>query len=266
MGEPSADLTEQTSSPDWAKYYDSKILHFGQSENDYEKAMRDLSEGSNLLDPNSPKTFLLGGFVPFNGTPESFEKFCKKMHPNPQDKHIYLDINSQPFANPTARPGVQASLENLPFKENSVDFIFLDGTVDFMSDEAVRGFAQNAARVLSPRGLILMVKSDPKETRFIQEKLPSVSRFPRTNKEIVSLLTSGSQIEQVLQREQVMPHGVVPPNEPSGIPSLDERSPLFNFQVLAFSQKGAKFEPIGMPPKPSILDRITGQKPITKRW
>ena len=121
--------------PQWAYYYGESVRSFRSQKNVYKSSIEHIDfDCPSVLAPDQPKRFVLGGFHPYNGTPEDFKRFCCELHLNPKDMHIYLDMNRLPLESIERRFGeyrIQALIESLPFNDSSVDFLFLDFTVDF---------------------------------------------------------------------------------------------------------------------------------------
>lgn len=116
--------------------------------------------------PDQPLNLLLGGFSPQSSTAQSFIDHCRHLHSNLNDQIILLDKNSQPFQKGrfTKKGNIsclQANLTNLPFKNHSLDLIFLDGTTMFMTNKEIDQFSQEAQRVLTNRGLVIACFSAP---------------------------------------------------------------------------------------------------------
>lgn len=173
----------------WERYYDSKIMSFRPSEQYYSSLLRDSAKKIGLLSSASPRTFLLGGFHPNNGTPQEFIRFCQKIHRNPSDAHYLLDMNeaavSKAPEGPTIKPVLQR-LEAMDFARSSLDFIFLDGTVDFMDDDQIIAFVEKAVAQLTPNGVVLVKKSYRLALEFSISQ--SVSRYPRTLEQFLDVV------------------------------------------------------------------------------
>lgn len=155
-----------------------------------------VSPDNGVIPPDRPLTFVLGGFYPFNRTPETFQALCKKLHPNPKDKHIFLDKNEYPLRrlNPRFhRQRVQADLTFSPFPKGSIDFLILDSTINFMDDCSVVKLGGQASEVLSPTGLMLITRKPPMIPFF--ERLLSrwenrTKTYIRSDKELMGLLSA----------------------------------------------------------------------------
>lgn len=162
---------------EWERYYERTDVHsFGARAYGYKRALGTLgilwpeARTPQILDPQKQLTFVLGGFFPHNGTPQQFEAFCREIHPNPEDKHVFVDINSEPLdALPDdAYPNkMQAPLQNLHLP--GIDFLFMDETVLFMQPTDVTRLAENMSRQLSEYGLILMASKAVLRKPFITD-------------------------------------------------------------------------------------------------
>lgn len=172
----------------WPEYYKLKVSHFGERDKSYRRALNYLVQQTpDFLSPRDGKTFLLGGFHPSRGTPQDFIDFCRNLHPNPKDKHLFIDINYQPvrmLRKEFTKFRVQAALENLPFSEGSIDMIFLDGTATYMSNEALNSFSQGADKVLSENGVVLVGKPSRWEVLQLIDRYPFIKSYPRTTLEV----------------------------------------------------------------------------------
>jgi len=181
----------------WEEYYQERPISFGASNEAYLLAFRGLREIlEGFLPPENPATFVLGGFHPIYGTPQSFKEFCEEIHPNPNDRHIFLDMNRYPLESlgPQYPLRVQARLEDMPFADDSVDVFFLDYTLEFMSDPKVRKFAREAAKCLKRNGVLVCSVSVPivpelsPMSRYFGRIKNRVQTFPRSEEQIGKLL------------------------------------------------------------------------------
>lgn len=148
----------------WERYYQEAVMPFSEQAFAYERGLKYLTEkkGLTLLNPENPLTFVLGGFHPGSTSATDFQEFCCKIHPNPHDKHVYLDMNHRPFKFLSeGRRGVRAPLESLPFSHGSVDVIFLDFTQEFMNDRQLAEFSASANQVLTDNGLVVLSADCP---------------------------------------------------------------------------------------------------------
>lgn len=140
----------------WAEYYKSRCVSFGAQTRGYQEAINKIKKANpSFLELSTPHTFVLGGFFPTNGTPEEFLRFSRSIHPNFADKHILMDMNSQPVRSAPNMDRIQALLENPPFRRASVDVLFLDFTLYLMNDLQVESLGYQASRFLKPDGAIL---------------------------------------------------------------------------------------------------------------
>jgi len=143
-----------------------------------------------FLDKSDPKTFLLAGFHAFNGTPRAFIRFAKEVHPNRNDMHIFLDMNSQGMKKVPDRASahkVIARLEELSFRDSTLDLILVDFTTDFMSDKQVRAFAERASHQLSKQGVLLVAKKFLEVAEYFPSKYPTLY-FPRSLRKFLRLM------------------------------------------------------------------------------
>ncbi len=179
----------------WNKYYSEPASSFRESDSSYRDSLSYLSHFNPfLLDPDLPKTFMIGGFHPFNGTPMEFMYFCRTIHSNANDQHIFVDANPEAInaapKGPTIK-SVQSSLEKLPFDMSSIDFMFLDYTPYFMSDEEISLFANKASEILTDNGVALIAKRynyfEISNTQSADNNY-SIPRFPRKLEDLLSLM------------------------------------------------------------------------------
>lgn len=143
----------------WQEYYKwTRPISFKDQEHAYSKSVEKLSDlQPEILNPGSPLTFVLGGFHPSVNTAESFKDFCERIHGNPLDRHIFLDMNLYPPASldPKVFPyRIRAKLEEPVFVSSSIDFIFLDRTFNFMSPKQIQEFTSRIGQSLKRDGLI----------------------------------------------------------------------------------------------------------------
>lgn len=238
-----ADSTAEILQTDWSKYYEVGASSFAQRTERYKNAIRRLREQVPVFLSGSRKTFLLGGFVPSNGTPQSFDELCRGVHDNSADKHIYLDLNRQPFKSSGDRPGVQADLRKLPFREESIDIIFLDGTTDLMDEQAIQDFAEGAARVLTKNGVIIISKLPKGMAEHQIKNIPvlktSIKLYPRDDSDLARLL--GGHLKPVYHQ--------------AGIFDVDRG---YDAGILAFARANSDFDQVDITgPDPQGLSRIS---------
>ena len=63
--------------PQWAYYYGESVRSFRSQKNVYKSSIEHIDfDCPSVLAPDQPKRFVLGGFHPYNGTPEDFKRFC----------------------------------------------------------------------------------------------------------------------------------------------------------------------------------------------
>lgn len=182
----------------WKEYYERfKSPSFGAHADVYERAINRLAEcHSVIVDPQRPLNFVLGGFHPLHGTPEGFKELCVKIHPHPDDQYFLMDMNKFPLDKldltsfPPKAWRVQCRLEALPFKEASIDFLFADGTFDFMSEEQIRKLARFSSQVLSPFGLVMAIVSETGLKfwdKLMGKLITHVSFYPHSSSDIEQL-------------------------------------------------------------------------------
>lgn len=149
----------------WNKYHtETEVFSFGEQEHTYFGVINHLANNNpEIVNPKTPLNFVLGGFHPYSDSASSFMKFCHRIHSNPWDRHILLDQSCFPLkvTNVNSSAKIQARLEDLPFTESSIDYIFLDCTMDFMEPRQIEKFAAGISRVLKPDGLVLAMMKDP---------------------------------------------------------------------------------------------------------
>ncbi len=173
----------------WEKYYsETSVISFEENSFQYSYLALLLSDQvPSIIDPREPKNFLLGGFYPYNKTPEAFQECSRTIHKNPRDRLIYLDFNPQPLQALPASIKMRSTLLNLPF-QSSIDFMFLDYTTDFMSDEQVAAFSTSAATALRRNGVSLIALRNTEVLRQQARQMPYIPAYPRTQDELVGLL------------------------------------------------------------------------------
>jgi len=178
--------------PQWAYYYGESVRSFRSQKNVYKSSIEHIDfDCPSVLAPDQPKRFVLGGFHPYNGTPEDFKRFCCELHLNPKDMHIYLDMNRLPLESIERRFGeyrIQALIESLPFNDSSVDFLFLDFTVDYMNDEQLKRLSQCSSVSLSPNGLMFITKTWPPDIKELQRKHPQLTLHPWYVGELIAMM------------------------------------------------------------------------------
>ena len=157
-------------------YNDPKgVRSFWLQREDYSRNIEYLaSQQPEILSLTKPKTFVLGGFYPSNGTPEAFMDLATTLHPHLKDRHIFLDINQTPLTsiNKDTYPlRLRAPIERLPFKPGSIDFLFLDFTLNFMNANQRRQFFRSVPKFLTHNGLILAALVDPKLEELLDDLL-----------------------------------------------------------------------------------------------
>src|SRR3989344_2540040 len=173
----------------WNYYYGQKPRSFGEHSGYYEHIIRTMaSRYPSILDISQIKTLVLGGFHPFNGTPEDFKNFCFRIHPNPSI--IYLDMNRLPLEAASGGHAVQARVEYLPFQPSVIDFLFLDFTVDYMNDEELKRLSHSSSVSLSPNGLMIIAKTFPPGLKKMQRDHPQLTLHPRYISELITTMAN----------------------------------------------------------------------------
>lgn len=235
-------VSETAPKTDWHKYYEVGASSFNERKQAYKTAINNLKSQLPDFLSDSPKTFLLGGFVPSNGTPEAFDNLCRSLHDNPDDQYIYLDINAQPFSTNGDKLGVQADLAKLPFREDSLDVVFLDGTADLMDDQALQGFAEGASKVLTRNGIILVTKLPKGMAEHQIKNIPvlqsSIKLYPREDEDLGNLLGVGLK----------------PAYHYAGRFDVDQG---YDMAVVAFSRADSDFNQIDLKIQPTQTSRIS---------
>ncbi len=149
----------------WIEYYKQQCCSFESNQEGYQRALVNLSRRTrNDILPDRPMNVVLGGFHPFNGTPEAFSEFWVKLHPNPGDRIIYFDFNKtavQGIDSDNFPLRIQGRLEDLPFSRQSIDTLFMDCTPNFLTPKQLIRFGQGAAKSLRLAGLVLMMYTEP---------------------------------------------------------------------------------------------------------
>lgn len=186
----------------WKEYYELKPQPIGGQRELYLTAIKSLNRQVPILEEEIPKVFILGGFHPSNDTPNDFMDLCREIHPNIGDRHIFLDMNSLAVTNPAMQKFpyvIQARVEFSPLIPNSVDFVVMDYTADFMSDDQLTRFGEEADRILTLNGIVLMItrkafrsgdyQLDTKlENRFRTHHVDICLRHPLTTSRLLSSL------------------------------------------------------------------------------
>lgn len=154
----------------WKEYYAlQNTRSFGEQIDNYKHGLKYINKQIPILTPDDNKTFVLGGFNPYVQSHAQFLQFASKMHPNPHDRHIFLDMNRPPLTLIDTKDfpyKVQANLQNLPLQPESLDFLFLDFTLLFMTDNQVTNLAASANSALKKNGIIMATAPFPLITWF----------------------------------------------------------------------------------------------------
>jgi hypothetical protein len=111
----------------------------------------------------------LGGFSPHSFTAAAFINDCGLFRSQKRDEIYLLDFNRQPFEKtslsfpPEGKKlfRVQADLAKMPFANESLDLIWLDGTTSFMDNEKLSCFGKEAGRTLTEEGVVVSIFPEP---------------------------------------------------------------------------------------------------------
>lgn len=189
----------------WRRYHDnSDVESFSPSFNGGYSGLleRAVSLNPDLINSGEPRTFLLAGFHPNNGTPNEFLSIAIKLHSHVDDVHIFMDrseasLRGAPNVRSVRR--VLSTLEQMDFEPGSLDLVFVDFTTDFMSDEQVRAFADRASKQLSPQGVIFLGKKYAEAWRIMlgrNSDFPEV--HPRSTHQMKGLMDELKPIDVIV--------------------------------------------------------------------
>ena len=112
---------------------------------------------------------VLGGFSPQSLTATTFVRDCLGFRPQKKDEIYLLDFNRQPFKE-ISLPSLsqekklfflQADLTKMPFANESLDLIWLDGTTSFMNNQNLIDFGRETRRVLTREGIAISFSHEP---------------------------------------------------------------------------------------------------------
>lgn len=144
----------------WEEYYKDHVatLSFRDHEEGYRRAIHYLLRHGSITEDKS--NFVLGGFFPQEMTFGAFVNFCRDTFGEPSHDLIAMDMNRIPleYGREHQTPGVrlvQGDITRFPFGPATIDVIFLDCTVEFLSPEALQKLSQCLAIALKPQGLVL---------------------------------------------------------------------------------------------------------------
>lgn len=185
---------DQDQAAAWQRYHEDKeVQAFAYSFNGGHRGLVDrlVEFDPHLLNVSQPRTFLLAGFHPNNGTPTEFLEVARSLHPHDGDVHIYMDMSETALKGVPKAESVRtalSTLEEMDFEPDSLDFVFVDFTTEFMSDAQVRGFAERAAVQLSRQGVLLLAKRPKERGLIIAEKNPLPAHFARSANEMFRLM------------------------------------------------------------------------------
>jgi hypothetical protein len=112
---------------------------------------------------------VLGGFSPHSSTAAAFINDCGLFRSQKRDEIYLLDFNRQPFEKASLPLlskekklfRVQADLAKMPFANESLDLIWLDGTTNFMDNEKLSCFGKEAGRTLTKEGVVVSIFPEP---------------------------------------------------------------------------------------------------------
>lgn len=239
---------------EWCRFYreNAGAISFTEHGRLITPALDTLDRQFRILNPGQRKVFVLGGFFPFNSTPQQFLDFTHKIHPNCNDVHILLDMNRVPLTSvdPQIFPNrIQARIEDMPFRSQTIDYLFMDNTIDFMDDKQVGDLSRSAAEVLTSHGLLLITKSglilNPVEqifqslihydrTRVTSMGFGGIARYSRDPRKVISLMPElklvyldNDPFRMDLQTLLLMKSSTV----------------LYSRDILVFSRPDTEFEP-----------------------
>lgn len=146
-------------SPAWERYYRKEAVGIKEHLFAYDFAADLLrQEFPGIFDFGERKpTLVLGGFHPFCGTSEAFQRFCGSL--STDNRIVLLDQNETPLMAYRKNRLVtceRTKIEDWVYRqpEGSVDGFYLDCTTDFMPDESIKKMAGGLATCLSEKGLV----------------------------------------------------------------------------------------------------------------
>ena len=131
---------------------------------------------------------VLGGFSPQSPTATAFVRDCLGFRPQKKDEIYLLDFNRQPFKE-ISLPSLskekklfflQADLTKMPFTDESLDLIWLDGTTSFMDNRKLAGFGREAQRVLTKEGIAISFSHEPLICLFPSSRFSHSCRVNKT--------------------------------------------------------------------------------------
>ena len=131
---------------------------------------------------------VLGGFSPQSPTATAFVRDCLRFRSQKKDEIYLLDFNRQPFEKaslplPSKEKKlfrVQADLAKIPFANESLDLIWLDGTTSFMDNRKLAGFGREAQRVLTREGIAISFSHEPLICLFPSSRFSHSCRVNKT--------------------------------------------------------------------------------------
>jgi len=172
----------------WKEYYqicpESYYCRFGRG-----LLKRILQEPScSPLAEKEKLKLLLGGFSPQSPTAAAFVRDCLRFRPQKKDEIYLLDFNRQPFKE-ISLPSLsqekklfflQADLTKMPFTNESLDLIWLDGTTSFMNNQNLIDFGRETRRVLTREGIAISFSHEPLLCLFPSSRFSYSCRVNRT--------------------------------------------------------------------------------------
>jgi len=131
---------------------------------------------------------VLGGFSPQSPTAAAFVRDCLRFRPQKKDEIYLLDLNRQPLEEvifpflPEEKRlfRFQADLVKMPFADESLDLIWLDGTTSFMDNRKLAGFGREAQRVLTKEGIAISFSHEPLICLFPSSRFSHSCRVNKT--------------------------------------------------------------------------------------
>ena len=131
---------------------------------------------------------VLGGFSPYSSTAAAFINDCGYFRPQKKDEIYLLDFNRQPFKE-ISLPSLskekklfflQADLTKMPFTDESLDLIWLDGTTSFMNNQNLIDFGRETRRVLTREGIAISFSHEPLICLFPSSRFSHSCRVNKT--------------------------------------------------------------------------------------
>lgn len=221
----------------WLNYYlKEDVVSMREHERGYSSALSYLEKKHPILSGSESRTFLLGGFFPYNSTKTDFVSFFSELRhgQHEKDNFVMLDFNKLPLEVAKAqdykedvRPNlVRADLTLLPFS-GSIDAVILDHTVLFLPDEKLSTLSNSLSKALCPNGVVLVSTTEPllpsRLSRFFGSRKHKTTAQPRKDSGIVDGLKEDLKLVY---------HGY----------AEYETRPRGDYSVLAFSRKDSLYQ------------------------